>query len=185
MSRKVFSLQSSVFRSFRNNSGFTLIELLISISIIATVFGIIITSASQVQKTTRDEQRKGDLVNTQSLLQRYYADQNFYPDNNFKLETDTDLTNKDGNPNITGNPTSTYSTLLPKESLSSKPSYCYIAYKLDGTSTNCDNSETVQNPEDKCQKYEIFAFIEGDATNPPPYSCGTGTNSYNYKVGAN
>ena len=178
--KTIYYLPSTIYQS-----GFTLIELLISISIIATVFGIIITSAGQIQKTARDEQRKADLVNLQSLLQRYYADQNFYPNNNFKLGTDTDLTDKDGNPNITGSPTKTYSTTMPKESLSSGPAYCYIAYKLDGTSTDCDNSSTNPNPEDKCQKYEIFAYIEGDTTSPPPYSCGTGTNKYNYKVSAN
>lgn len=166
-----------------NQKGFTLIELLISISIIATVFGIIITSASQVQKTARDEQRKADLVNIQSLLQRYYADQNFFPENTFNLGTDTDLTNKDGNSN---NPidTKVYSTLLPKESLASNPKYCYIAYKINGTSTDCSNSST--DPDEKCQKYEIYTKLEGDTTSPPPYSCGVnGTNKYNYKVSAN
>lgn len=168
--------------------GFTLIELLISISIIATVFGVIITSAGQIQKTARDEQRKGDLVNIQSLLQRYYADQNFFPESTgpvaFNLGTDTDLTSKDGNSN---NPTTNikiYSTILPKESLSSNSEYCFVSYKLNGTSTDCSNSST--DPDEKCQKYELYTKLEGDTTSPPPYSCGVnGANKYNFKVSAN
>lgn len=65
--------------SLKSKGGFTLIELLVAISIIAIVFGIIITSAGAIQKAGRDTQRKADLRNLQSALQNYYTDNNSYP----------------------------------------------------------------------------------------------------------
>lgn len=61
------------------HSGFTLVELLVAISITAVVFGIIITSASILQKNARDADRKSDLLKIQSALEHYYADYNSYP----------------------------------------------------------------------------------------------------------
>jgi prepilin-type N-terminal cleavage/methylation domain-containing protein len=163
------------------SSGFTLIELLVAISIVAVIFGIIITSASAIQRSTRDTQRKNDLKNLQSALQRYYADQGFYPSSAFDLNssTSTSFTDLSGNPNIS-TATKTYIKTIPKDSLKTKP-YCYIGLsnKSSTDSTECNNQdESLGNK--RCHFYKIYADLENGSVGTA--TCGTGTTVYNYEV---
>ena len=60
-------------------NGFTLIEILVAITIIGIIFGIIISSATAIQKSGRNAQRRTDLRTIQTALQQYYADQQKFP----------------------------------------------------------------------------------------------------------
>lgn len=155
--------------------GFTLIELLITISIIGLVFGVVISSASIIQKNARDAKRQSDLGNIQSALQHYYADQNFYPDSTFNLSTDTNLTSSDGNPVLIG-ASKTYIATLPKEPSTGRPNYCYLPQTISGVV--CDNGSV--DPSARCHKYTLFALLEASGGTG---SCGS-TATYNYQIGS-
>lgn len=118
--------------SLRSKGGFTLIELLVAISIIAIVFGIIITSAGAIQKAGRDTQRKADLRSLQSALQNYYVDNNTYP---------VSLT-----PLTSPKP---YISKIPVDPSSSN--YCYAKFK--------NSSEAACGTAD-CHYYKLCANLE-------------------------
>jgi prepilin-type N-terminal cleavage/methylation domain-containing protein len=66
-----------------NKKGFTLIELLITIIIIGTLSGVILTviNPSGIRARSRDAQRVGDLKKIQTALELYFADNRGYPAN--------------------------------------------------------------------------------------------------------
>lgn len=165
-------------------AGFTLIEILVAISIVSIVFGVILTSAAAIAKSSRDTQRKADLKNIQSALQQYYADQNFFPDddgnNGFILLNDTNLTDKDGNPNIPS-ATRNYLSLLPKDpTVGTSTPYCYKSYTSSDLSTACDNTTGSST---QCHYYRLFAKLENQP-NGSGNSCGV-PSTYNWIVTAN
>ncbi len=140
-----------------NHKGFTLVELLISIGIMAVVFGVIISSTSQIQKQGRDTQRQADLRNIQGSLQQYYADQGYYP---ASLGS-----------SITGGGR-TYLASVPKDP-STGNGYGYAPYATSGLGT-CDNSSSP-----KCNYYELCATLENGPANS---SCAGAPSTYNLKV---
>lgn len=81
-----------------NEQAFSLIELLIVISIIAIISALLFVSFTQLQKNSRDNQRKSDLQVIASMLQRYYSDNSSYPfeTNEFYLGYTSSSCNDDG-----------------------------------------------------------------------------------------
>ncbi len=62
--------------------GFTLVELLVSIAIIGILSSIVIVNLSGFRERGRDTQRKSDLLQIQTALELYRADQAAYPATN-------------------------------------------------------------------------------------------------------
>lgn len=144
---------------FNNPRGFTLIELLITISIIAILATIGITTYSSVMKQGRDSKRQSDLKSIQSALEQYFADQLYYP---------ATLTS----PLSAGS--KTYLNNVPTDPLPSpKPQYTYTPLPLTGTT--CDNSTST-----KCAKYCLYANLEGTTTSS--LSGCSSTIYYNFAV---
>ncbi len=63
-------------------AGFTLVELLISIAIIGILSSIVIVNLSGFRERGRDTQRKSDILQIQTALELYRADQAGYPTTN-------------------------------------------------------------------------------------------------------
>lgn len=74
--KTTISSRLSLTKSFR---GFTLIELMITISIIAIISAIGLTSYSQAQKLARDAKRKQDLRSIATALELYHQKNKRYP----------------------------------------------------------------------------------------------------------
>ncbi len=160
--------------------GFTLIELLIAISIVAIVFGVIITSASAAQKTARDTQRKADLGNIQAALQQFYADQQYFPDL-INLSSAISITDCTGN--ITPCTVSkTYLRATPLDPKSttylyaSQPGFISAATSLG---TACNYTST---PNTKCHYYVLCAKLENGAAAIAHCTSISGGSGYNYEV---
>jgi prepilin-type N-terminal cleavage/methylation domain-containing protein len=162
------------------NSGFTLLELLIAIAIVSVIFGLIISSASQVQRSGRDAQRQTDLRSIQAALQQYYTDMQYYPSS---ISIGNPLHCSIGNPFVgasypcTSTTAKTYSTRIPQDPAGT-PAYSYTSLTAAGTS-GCDNSSTTFSS--RCHKYCLYAKLEGGAINTPPTQCPL-SGSYNYSV---
>lgn len=62
--------------------GFTLIELLISIAIIGILSSVVIVNLGGFRERGRDTQRKSDILQIQTALELYRADQASYPTTN-------------------------------------------------------------------------------------------------------
>jgi prepilin-type N-terminal cleavage/methylation domain-containing protein len=164
-----------------HQKGFTLIEIMIAITIIALIFGVIISSASQVQKSGRDAQRQSDLRSVQQALQQYYADQQFYPTIGFNLANATQLTSCIGNVSpcpYTGSAIKTYLTTVPKDP-NTNINYVYQPRTISGAVCT-DNSGA-----DKCYKYCLFTKLEGSSVLPAGYPCNdanTPAGGYNFAL---
>ncbi len=167
------------------NAGFTLIEILIAISIIGIVFAVIISSATSIQKSTRDAQRQSDLRNIQSSLAQYYADRNYYPDV-IDLSTATIFTDCTGWYKYSGGsctPSKNYLSSLPKDPTGS--SYKYRS-GIDGSSTvskrnSCDYAVSST----KCHYYLLCAKLESPTQDMITKSvdCSTAVdNTYNFQI---
>jgi len=63
----------------KKREGFTLIELLVVIALIGVVSTLSISYFFQYQARARDNQRKSDLAQIASALERYYSQNKFYP----------------------------------------------------------------------------------------------------------
>lgn len=165
--------------------GFTLIELLIAITIITLIFGIIISSASIIQKKGRDSQRQSDLRNIQSILQQYYSDQSYFPSSccytPFILDNNSpsgELTSNMGT-QTPGSSLKTYATKIPVDPVPTQK-YCYRAYNSFSTATsdptayNCDNSSAGS----RCQYYLLCAQMENSSltSSTCQSACGSGYN---------
>jgi prepilin-type N-terminal cleavage/methylation domain-containing protein len=155
-------------RSWRGSTqGFTLIEILVTVSVIAIIFGVIISSSRSIQRSQRDAQRLSDLRVIQQALQNYYADQNYYPqDSGLNLTAGTSF----------GFGSTVYLKKTPKDPIPSTTTpYEYIPYKLtcgsSGTtacnvpSTPCDNTAG-----QKCQYYILCANFEQPPSDAKAYT---------------
>lgn len=120
--------------------GFTLVELLVTISIIAILAAIGISTYSNLQKSGRDATRKSDLAVIQSALEQYHADQGVYPST---ITFDSPLTNQVGI-SPTPSPVKTYLSVIPKESISSP--YKTYSYVANPNPTNYCLYATLENP---------------------------------------
>lgn len=161
-----------------NPTGFTLIEILISISVMAVVFGAVITSSAKIQQNSRNAKRQADLRTIQSVLQQYYADQNYYPFSAVNGELlPTSLTSSYKSVDPPPAPVKTYMNTLPTDP-NTQAAYCYKAKLNAGTITDC----TVNNEATRCHSYKLYAVLEG--VSGTTYTCGSGTN-YNLVVTPN
>lgn len=165
----------------RNSSqGFTLIELLIAIAIIGIVFGVVVSSTAQIQKSSRDAKRESDLRNIQSALQQFYADQNYFPSIT-NIDTLTSLTTGSDTTGPVITPSKTYLQMVPKDPETGSK-YCYVAYRSaisTGNTSDCNNSSA-----NKCYFYRIFTKIENSRV--PAFSQSyCSVNSYNYELTPN
>lgn len=138
--------------------GFTLIEIMIAVSIIAVTFGVIVTTYSAAQRTTRDAKRQADLRNIQGALQQYYADQQYFPQT-------LNLTNATEISFGSGAAKKTYLKNIPIDPTSGL-NYCYVS--------NCSSGAVTS-----CQSYSLFAQLENTPANT--LTCG-GFNAYNYTL---
>lgn len=179
VSRKVKSFFQTAYPNHHTKSkGFSLVELMVAISIIALVFGIIISSARAVQIRSRDTKRATDIKLIQNALQQYYSDQNYFPET-FSLSGATSITSDTGNPSTSKPvPFKTYSSSsgFPKDPTGGTyPQYCYLAYTDPTMGTGgCSNADLSITT---CQYYRLFAQLESKANVPGP-TCGT-FSSYN------
>ncbi len=155
--------------------GFTLIELLIVIVIITILIMFLFVSFTQVQKNSRDAQRKSDLQTVAGALQRFYSDNSQYPKvssgkisyylPNCTDSTGTLTTSAWGTGAITctssGN-SKTYIKQLPKDPTGTNQ-YCY---------TSAD-----------AQHYILYAAMEGKGNLTSNVNCGGSSGTpYNYQV---
>lgn len=169
---KGFSAKREVknFSAKREAQGFTLVELLVAIAIVGLVFGVIISSASALQKKSRDTQRQSDLRRIQTALQQYYADANTYPgDNEFTMGTPL-KSRGPGNIKI-------YLNEIPSDPLSTN-SYRYKSMTTRENSSGCTSSNGV------CHFYILCASLESPSIDLPPSStCQNQFGStYNFEV---
>lgn len=172
-------------KDFRQLSGFTLIELLVTISIMAVLFGIVITAASSASKNSRDAQRLSDLRSIQQALQHYYIDQNYFPSSAVAGTSLASITEIDGCPSIGCSGTPKYLTTMPKDSVfnSSSP-YCYLA-TANNTGGSCDNTSSGGF----CKYYTLVAKMENPTISTTTLACGGTTYAvvsgkhYEYKIG--
>ena len=67
----------------RSTSGFTIIELMIVMTVIAILAGMALFGLGKAQQQARDSQRIQTLTGVQSLLERYYGDNQTYPSGGF------------------------------------------------------------------------------------------------------
>lgn len=135
-----------------------MIEIMIAVSIIAVTFGVIVTTYSAAQRTTRDAKRQSDLRNIQGALQQYYADQQYFPQS-LNLSSATEISFGSGATKKTylkSNPTD------PTVGLN----YCYIATCSSAAATSC-------------QSYTLYTQLENTPSNT--LACG-GFNAYNYTL---
>ncbi len=88
--------------------GFTLIELLVVIAIIGILSAILFVNFTNVRQKARDGERKSDLRQIQSALERYNADQGSYPTSGSLINCPT------GSPTFFGNAPSCTTTYLSK-----------------------------------------------------------------------
>lgn len=198
------------FRKNLNSHGFTLIELLIVISIIGILSVILFVSFTQLQKNTRDQQRKNDLQTIASALQRFYNDNGEYP-------TETALTTPDGR-GIGYNPTGCIGTGYGHYThstgtiLGNNPAGGSLTNDLTCTPTGASSAKTYikQMPKDplnsgdyqyayettgpndginESKGFKLCAKMENshDGISGVPTDCGwTGVaGSYNYQVTSN
>ena len=162
--------------SRKRQLGFTLIELLVVIAIISILAVFLFVSFTQVQKSSRDAQRKSDLQTVAGALQRFYSDNSHYPDDSSgKITYDStnctnttpDRTEVWGTNGITctvSGSSKTYIKQLPKNPAGALE-YCY---------SSADD-----------QHYILYTVLEGSGTTGTytnPSGCPSGT--YNYQVTA-
>ncbi|OGE64353.1 hypothetical protein A3I48_03060 [Candidatus Daviesbacteria bacterium RIFCSPLOWO2_02_FULL_36_7] len=93
----------------KKDRGFTLVELLVTLSIIAVLMAISITSYDNLTKNARDGQRKSDLKQIQSALEQYYRDNTTYPSS------------------LPVSSWSPYLNQVPTEAVTGNPSYKYVS----------------------------------------------------------
>ena len=168
-----------------DKKGFTLIELVVALGIISAVFGVIISSASAIQRSGRNTQRQADLQSIQGALERYFADQHFYPCSPsvdcppaakpLVLTSSADITNETGNPNSASSQKFYLTTIPADPLLSTTRPYCYSAAASSADSV-CDNSASSAN---NCGYYVLTAQLEDNSLSDS-FSCG-GQN-YNYAL---
>lgn len=154
-----FTLISLLFanakRSYKRDSGFTLIELMVVITIIALMFGVVISSANFLRTASGDAKRKADLAEIQSALQNYYADQNYFPhsgSSGFKTSGSSispNLTSSIGVTDPAPSPAPPVKTYLKEVPTDPETPYCYIPV------TNSQQNNTDCNTGTRCNFYYL------------------------------
>lgn len=146
---------------FKIDCGFTLIELLVSMSILAVLATVGLTSFKQSQLRSADVKRKSDLEQIQRALEMFYNDNGSYPSSSSTGTILIGSTSFDWGSEFKDSKETVYMKELPVDPVRN-PDYCYFSsgnyYKLYAK---------LQNSEDP--------KISG------PYTCAE-TATYNYGV---
>ena len=104
----------------KQNSGFTLIELLVVITIMSILTVITVSQFQSARQKARDVQRKSDLSSVTKALEMYYADYGRFP-----MVVGVGISSASwGGTFVDGS--YVYMKIMPKENVSSWPTYCYI-----------------------------------------------------------
>lgn len=77
--QKPLTINHAPFTKQKKTFGFTLVELLVTMTIIALLSAIGLTTFSSVQKSARDARRKDDLKHIKIALELYYQKNGSYP----------------------------------------------------------------------------------------------------------
>lgn len=167
----------------KSDLAFTLIELMVVITIIALMFGVVISSANFLRSTSNDARRKADLAEIQSALQNYYADLNYYPhsvsaSNGFKINgtsPTTVLTNSIGASAVIPNPSPAAKVYLREVPFDPVNQYCYKAFNNSSRQgQECNNDAT-----NRCHFYYLSVKLENPNSSqdvPDDAECGTQNN---------
>lgn len=136
--------------------GFTLIELLIAITITGVLTSVIISSAASIQRSTRDTQRKSDLLKIQAAMEHYYADYSGYATSSSTL--------------VNPSNGAKYLKSFPTDPNGS-------SYGFEPKPAGCDNSLT------PCITYCLYSILESSPSSSVPSATGTCTNTaYNFYI---
>lgn len=138
--------------------GFTLVEVLITLTVISFLAAVGLVVYSNVMQQGRNSTRQADLRSIQSALEQYYSDQFFYPT---AISFDSPLKNSTGNPNSVS-PGKTYLNNVPEDPTGT------VKYAYTTAGAVCDN---VVPSGTKCEKYCIYAKLEGVTTSQIPSTC--------------
>lgn len=105
--------------------GFTLLELLVSVTILAVLTAIAVTSYTSINKRGRNAKRKTDLEQIRSALEMYRADNGYYPSTGAPYFNNAD--------NLSTVLVSTYMPAIPTDPKNVNPSlYMYKATNASG-----------------------------------------------------
>ncbi|MEK7617491.1 MAG: type II secretion system protein [Patescibacteria group bacterium] len=127
--------------------GFTLIELLVTISIIAVLATIGLTSFGDTRGQARDTKRKQDLQTLATALEIYFQKNNKYPDSTAGIDGTCASSPNDTQGIYTGNKLADFLNQPPTDPQTGA-SYCYISlgdgksFRLFATLENCSSSDT-------------------------------------------
>ena len=148
--------------------------MLVVIAIISILAVFLFVSFTQVQKSSRDAQRKSDLQTVAGALQRFYSDNSHYPSDlsgEIAYESDcssgTTVSPAWGTSGITCG-SKNYIKQLPTDPIGTRE-YCYVAVDVDPTAAGIN-----------IQNYNLYARLEGTTGT---LSCGV-ESDYNYQVTA-
>lgn len=151
----------------RSCTGFTLIELMVVITIIALMFGIVISSANFLRSASADAKRKADLASIQSALQNYYADLNYFPQStetgSFKLSgtgASTTLTSTVGLSSPAPVPSPLLKTYMKEVPIDPATPYCYVAVNNSRQNDTTCNNTTAK----RCNYYYIAVELANPTT---------------------
>ena len=128
---------------------------MVVITIIALMFGVVISSSNFLRSASGDAKRKADLAEIQSALQNYYADQNYYPHSGtsgFKTSGSSispNLTSSIGVIAPAPSPAPPVKTYLKEVPTDPQTPYCYIAVN------NSQQNNTDCNTGARCNYYYL------------------------------
>lgn len=148
-----------------NRQGFTLVEIMIAVSIVAVVFGLIISSSAAIRKRSRDAQRQADLRMIQTALQQFYTDRNHFPNDFTPISTGlisgvlTDCSNEPTSPACTIS--KTYLSTIPADP-SGVDQYKYRS-KVDTASGANNCGPAAGQGSGTCHSYILCAKLEGSS----------------------
>lgn len=144
----------------RAPNGFTLLELLVSVTILAVLTAIAITSYASINKRGRDAKRKTDLEQVRSALEMYRADNGYYPSTGAPYFTNVT--------NLSTDLVSTYMPAIPTDPKNVSPSiYMYKATNASGG---------------KYYGYCLSALLESeDPSNDPCIPWASGNHNFSLK----
>jgi len=148
--------------SIKSNKGFTLIELMVVITIIALMFGVVISSANFLRSASGDAKRKADLAAIQSALQNYYADLNYFPQStdagSFKLSgtgVSTVLSSTVGLSSPAPVPSPLLKTYMTEIPVDPATPYCYVAVNNSRQNDATCNNTTAK----RCHYYYLAVAL--------------------------
>lgn len=153
--------------------GFTLIELMVVVVLLGVLFGAVANVSTGINRRGRDSQRQTDLLNIQSALQQYYADEHVYPETMPTVLSGLAFVGPSGKMYLTKTPTDPAQT---DPSGTRGTPYCYISQIAQGV----DGCSNAVNSTTKCEYYQLCANLENISAGATACTCNT--KAYNFSV---